>query len=56
MNNYIKYKHHLLHKNSDAALMLSVANKAAGTERNLLLRKLDLHLKDVDRRAQELIK
>ena len=54
MNNYVKYKHHLLHRNSDAALMLSAANKASGPERNQLLRKLDLHMKAVERRYQEL--
>lgn len=54
MQNYIKYKHHLLAKNSDAAQMLSQANKASGPERNQLLRKLDLHLKAVERRYQEL--
>jgi hypothetical protein len=54
MHNYIVYKHHLLHKNSDAAMMLSVANKQTGPERNQLLRKLDLHLKAVERRYREL--
>lgn len=54
MNNYIKYKNRLLHKNSDAAMMLNAANKASGPERNQLLKKLDLHLKAVDRRYQEL--
>ena len=56
MNNYVKYKHHVLAKNSDAASMLSAANKLQGKERDLAIRKLDLHLKEVERRAQELIK
>lgn len=56
MQNYVSYKHHLLAKNSDASLMLSAANKLTGTEREQMLKKLDLHLKDVDRRYQELIK
>lgn len=34
--------------------MLSAANKASGPERNQLIRKLDLHLKAVERRYQEL--
>ena len=56
MNNYVKYKHHVLAKNSDAASMLSAANKLQGKEREAALRKLDLHLKAVERRAQELLK
>jgi hypothetical protein len=56
MNNYVKYKNHVLAKNSDAYSMLSAANKLVGVERLALLRKLDLHLKAVERRAQELLK
>lgn len=56
MTNYIPYKNHLLAKNSDAYQMLQLANKHVGTERNQLLRKLDLHLKEVERRYQELLK
>lgn len=56
MTNYTPYKNHLLAKNSDAYQMLQLANKHVGTERNQLLRKLDLHLKAVDRRAEELLK
>ena len=56
MNNFVKYKHHVLAKNSDAASMLSAANKLQGAERTAALKKLDLHLKAVERRAQELIK
>ena len=56
MNNYVKYKHHVLAKNSDAHSMLVAANKLTSTERTAALRKLDLHLKEVDRRAKELLK
>lgn len=56
MNNYTTYKHHVLAKNSDAYSMLIAANKLQGRDRELALKKLDAHLKDVDRRYQELIK
>lgn len=56
MNNFVKYKHHVLAKNSDAYSMLNAANKASGKEREQLLKKLDAHLRDVDRRYKELIK
>jgi hypothetical protein len=56
MNNFVKYKTHVLAKNSDAFSMLSAANKLQGREREQLLKKLDQHLRDVDRRAQELLK
>lgn len=56
MQNYVKYKTHLLAKNSDAASMLSAANKLQGKEREVMLKKLDAHLRDVDRRYQELLK
>jgi hypothetical protein len=56
MQNYIKYKNHLLAKNSDASLMLSAANKLVGKDREVMLKKLDAHLRDVDRRAEELKK
>jgi hypothetical protein len=56
MQNYVRYKQHLLAKNSDAALMLSAANKLTGKEREQQLKKLDAHLRDVDRRAEELKK
>lgn len=36
--------------------MLSAANKLSGREREQLLKKLDQHLRDVDRRAEELLK
>ena len=56
MNNFVKYKHHVLAKNSDAYSMLIAANKLAGKDRELALKKLDKHLQDVDRRYKELIK
>lgn len=56
MNNYIKYKNHVLAKNSDAFSMLSAANKLQGKEREQMLKKLDRHLQEVDRRAEELTK
>lgn len=36
--------------------MLSAANKLQGREREVALKKLDQHLRDVDRRAEELLK
>lgn len=56
MQNYVNYRQHVLAKNSDAFSMLSAANKLTGKERELALRKLDQHLKDVERRYQELLK
>lgn len=56
MNNFVKYKNHVLAKNSDAYLIWSAANRATGTEREQLLKKLDQHLRDVDRRYRELHK
>jgi hypothetical protein len=56
MNNFVKYKHHVLAKNSEAYSLLSAADKAKPEERKLLLKKLDQHLREVDRRYQELIK
>lgn len=56
MQNYVNYKHHVLAKNSDAFSMLTAANKLQGKERDQLLKKLDKHLQDVDRRAEELKK
>lgn len=54
MQNYVSYKTHLLHKNSDAALIWSQANKLTGPERNQLLKKLDKHLQEVERCYKEL--
>ena len=56
MSNYTPYKNHLLAKNSDAYQLLSVANKLTGTEREVALKKLDQHLREVDRRYKELVK
>ena len=56
MNNFVKYKQHVLAKNSEAYSLLSVANKLTGTEREVALKKLDQHLRDVDRRYKELVK
>ena len=56
MQNYVTYKHHVLAKNSDAASMLSAANKASGKEREQLLKKLDQHLREVARRYEDLLK
>lgn len=36
--------------------MLSAANKLTGTEREVALKKLDQHLREVDRRYKELVK
>jgi hypothetical protein len=56
MNNFVRYKNHVLAKNSEAFSLLSAAEKLTGKERELALRKLDQHLRDVDRRYQELVK
>lgn len=37
-------------------MMLSAANKLVGKEREAALKKLDAHLRDVERRYQELTK
>jgi hypothetical protein len=56
MNNFVKYKQHVLAKNSEAFSIWNAAERAQGEERKQLLRKLDQHLKDVERRYQELTK
>lgn len=56
MNNFVKYKTHVLAKNSDAYSLLIAAEKLAGKEREQALKKLDAHLKEVSRRYEELIK
>ena len=55
MNNFVKYKQHLLAKNSEAYSILSAADKAKPEERKVLLRKLDQHLKLVNKQAQDLL-
>jgi hypothetical protein len=55
MNNYTKYRHHVLAKNSEAFSLLSAAERAKPEERKLLLKKLDQHLKLVEKQAQELL-
>jgi hypothetical protein len=55
MNNFVKYKQHVLAKNSEAFSMLSAADRAKPEERKLLLRKLDQHLKLIDQQAQQLL-
>jgi hypothetical protein len=56
MNNFVRYKNHVLAKNSEAYSIWSAADKAKPEERKLLLKKLDQHLKEVERRYQELTK
>jgi hypothetical protein len=53
MNNFVKYKHHVLANNSEAYSLLLAYQKSGDPKDQ---RKLDAHLKDVDRRAQELLK
>jgi hypothetical protein len=55
MNNFVKYKNHVLAKNSDAFSMLSAAERAKPEERKLLLRKLDQHLKLLDQQSKQLL-
>ena len=54
MNNFTKYKHYVLGNKLDTYSMLTAANKLSGRERGQALKKLHAHLKDVDRRAEEL--
>ena len=56
MNNFVTYKTRVLAKNSDAFSMLVAANKLQGKDRDAALKKLDQHLKDVDRCYEELTK
>ena len=55
MNNFVKYRHHVLAKNSEAFSLLSAAEKLAGKEREQLLKKLDQHLKLVDQQHRQLL-
>lgn len=53
MNNFVKYKTHVLAKNSEAYSLLLTYQKSNDPKDQ---RKLEAHLRDVDRRAQELLK
>lgn len=53
MNNFVKYKNHVLAKNSEAYSLLLAYQKSGDSKDQ---RKLEAHLKDVDRRAEELLK
>jgi hypothetical protein len=55
MNNFVKYKQHVLAKNSEAFSMLNAAERAQGEERKQLLRKLDQHLKLLDQQHRQLL-
>lgn len=56
MNNFVKYRHHVLAKNSDAYSLLIAAEKLQGKERQLAFARLDKHLSEVARRAEDLLK
>ena len=53
MNNFVKYKTHVLAKNSTAYELWQTYQKSHDRRDQA---KLDQHLKDVERRAQELLK
>ena len=55
MNNFVKYRNHVLAKNSEAYSMLSAADKAKPEERKTLLKKLDQHLKLVEAQHKQLL-
>jgi hypothetical protein len=55
MNNFVKYKHHVLAKNSEAFSIWNAAERAQGEERKQLLRKLDQHLKLLDQQHRQLL-
>ena len=55
MNNFVKYRNHVLAKNSEAFSILSAAERAKPEERKLLLRKLDQHLKLLDQQHKQLL-
>jgi hypothetical protein len=55
MNNFVKYKQHVLAKNSEAFSMFNAAERAQGEERKQLLRKLDQHLKLLDQQHRQLL-
>jgi hypothetical protein len=55
MNNFVKYKQHVLAKNSEAFSIWNAAERAQGDERKQLLRKLDQHLKLLDQQHKQLL-
>jgi len=55
MNNFVKYKQHVLAKNSEAYSIWVAADKSKPEERKLLLRKLDQHLKLLDQQHKQLL-
>jgi hypothetical protein len=55
MNNFVRYKQHVLAKNSEAFSIWNAADRAKPDERKLLLRKLDQHLREVDQQHQQLL-
>jgi hypothetical protein len=55
MNNFVKYKQHVLAKNSEAFSIWNAAERAQGEERKQLLRKLDQHLKLLDQQHRQLL-
>ena len=55
MNNFVRYKTHVLAKNSEAFSIWNAAERAQGEERKQLLRKLDQHLKLLDQQAKQLL-
>jgi predicted metal-dependent hydrolase len=55
MNNFVKYKQHVLAKNSEAFTIWNAAERAQGEERKVLLRKLDQHLKLLDQQHRQLL-
>ena len=55
MNNFVKYKQHVLAKNSEAYSIWAAAERAKPEERKLLLKKLDQHLKLLDQQHKQLL-
>jgi hypothetical protein len=55
MNNFVRYKQHVLAKNSEAFSIWNAAERAKPEERKQLLKKLDRHLKLVDQQHKQLL-
>jgi hypothetical protein len=55
MNNFVRYKQHVLAKNSEAFSIWNAAEKLTGKDRELALRKLDQHLKLLDQQHRQLL-